>query len=348
MHRSHPTRILGLLLSGACLSGCGAGAVESDQLTDNPPVEVLERGAALPDVPMCGQMQLQPESTAPNLLLVVDRSGSMRHPIAETSTQSKIDDTRAALGLLLDQGDGSINFGLLTYPDNGSCGGGSISVGCAESSVPTIKSRIDALTADGGTPTGPALALAADYAPLQDESRQSFVVLLTDGKPTCPDGGGSEETDSDARAAVDAAAALHRQAVDAFVVGIGQDLNAANPQVLNDMAVAGGRPRAGAVKYYQANSLSQLNLVLSDISAAVFGCTFTLNPRPEDPGALWVQFDEQLVVKDPEHQNGWDYDAERNQVTAYGAACTLLQSGQVQEVEIWMGCVEEVSWDPPV
>jgi len=325
------------------LPACGGWvAPEEGGFADNPIFDIYEEDVQVPAVPMCGDMQIYPEAVAPNLLLVVDKSGSMKDPISSNGTQQKIDDTKSALSLLLDQGQGSINFGFLPYPSGSSCGGGSITVGCADDSVGEIQTRVNQLNPSGGTPTGPALEEAFDYAPLHDESRSNFVVLLTDGKPTCPVGDGSDETEADKQATINAAAALHARAIDTFVVGIGEDLNASNPDVLNQTAIAGGRPRGGAVKYYQANSLSQLNQALSAISAAVFGCTFTVNPQPEDGEKLWVTFDGQVVIRDPAHRNGWDYNASLNQVSAYGGACSALQSGTIAEVEIWMGCAEQI------
>ncbi len=329
------------------LAACGGWTDHDDgEVTGDPFVEIYDRDATVPDVPMCGDMQIHPEAVAPNLLLVVDTSGSMDDPISSQSREPKIDDTKSALNLLLDQGRGSIHFGLLPYPSGSSCGSGTVVVDCAEDSVGAIQNQIDRLNPSGGTPTGPALEKALDYGPLRDPSRSNFVVLLTDGKPTCPSGAGANETDADKNATIEAAAELHARAIDTFVVGIGEDLNASNPDVLNQTAVAGGRPRTGAVKYYPANSLSQLNAALGDISAAVFGCTFTLQPVPEDAARLWVTFDGQVVSRDPAHRSGWDYDDARNQVSAYGTACSALQSGAIAEVDIWMGCAEQI--EPPM
>ncbi|MEE8410684.1 MAG: vWA domain-containing protein [Myxococcota bacterium] len=338
-----------LALSSLVMGSCGIEGEEptSGFVEQDPAVEEVFVDAEEPAGAVCGGQVIAPEATPPNLLLVVDRSGSMDQSISETSNRRKIDDTKDALSRLVEQGDGSINFGFMHYPSNGTCGGGQITVGCSNDAVPEIQNRISALDPGGGTPTGPALEMALDYQPLHDESRMNFVVLLTDGKPTCPSGSGSDETVADKNAAVDAAAELHRNAIDTFVIGLGEDLNASSPDVLNEMARAGGRPRAGAVSYYQANSLSQLNSVLSDISAAVFGCTFTLNSTPENERYLWVMFDGRAVRRDSLHANGWDYNPDLNQITAYGAACGLLQAGSVAEIEVVMGC-DPMQWDPPV
>jgi hypothetical protein len=334
---------LSLCLAFLLLPACGEGSVDlgEDNPTLGPEASPFDPNGSVPNVPMCSDTLLTPEITVPNLLLVVDRSGSMKDPISATSVRRKIDDTRDALHRLVEQGDGSIAFGLQPFPASGSCGAGLVTVGCDLDATTEIGTRVDQLEPSGGTPTGPTLEAAFDYAPLHSESSPSFVVLLTDGKPTCPSGDGSTETAADQQAAIAATAALHAAAIDTFVVGIGEDLNASNPTVLNEMAVAGGRPRPGGVKYYQANSLAEIDAALDDITAAVFGCTFTLSPAPEDPALLWVTFDDRVVLRDPAHANGWDYDAHLNQVTAYGPACGLLQGGRVGAVEIYAGCAAE-------
>jgi hypothetical protein len=286
-------------------------------------------------------MLLQPEARPPNLLLLVDQSGSMKDSISTHSLRTKIDDTKEALNLLLNRGEGSIHFGFMSYPSDSTCGSGQISVACSDTSVSDIRARVSSLSPNGGTPTGPALDIALAYQTLHDASRSNFVVLLTDGMPTCPMGNGRNETPEDQQTAIAAAAALHQRAIDTFVVGIGEDLNASNPDVLNQMAIAGGRPRPGAIRYYKANSLDELNAAFDDISQAVFGCTFTLNPQPEDSKLLWLTYDGLTVRRDYSHDNGWDYDELLNQVTAYGPACDLLKVGGIAVVEVWMGCAEE-------
>ena len=61
---------------------------------------------------------------------------------------------------------------------------------------------------------------------------------------------------------------------------------------------------------------------------------------PPDPNAIYVFFnnDTQPIPRDETHQNGWDYDPGRNQVNFYGPACDQLRSGQVDKVDIKMGC----------
>lgn len=292
-----------------------------------------------PDAPICDEVEIEAGSIPPNLLLVVDKSGSMRDDTCAVGCNAKIADAKMALTFLLDEGDGEIRFGWMQFPSDSSCGPGVVGVPCGDDTVATIKSRVSFLSASGGTPTGESLEAANSYQGLHDESRANFVVLLTDGLPTCPAGSGHTVTEQDKTRALNAVTALYQGGIDTFVIGLGEELNdSGDPQLLNDMAVAGGRARAGADKYYKANSLNELQTALQDIGGMVIGCNLSLSVIPEEPNFLWVYFDGVPVPRDRNHINGFDYDATRNQINFYGPACDQLRSGQVGKVDVKMGC----------
>ena len=292
----------------------------------------------IPDLPICGEMNLQSNEIPPNMLIVVDRSGSMDKPTCDGCDRDKIEDAKDALSLLIDEGAGKIRFGWMQYPSDRRCGTGNVAVECGDDTADNIRAMISNLRANGGTPTGDSLENALEYQGLHDESRGNFVLLLTDGMPTCPTGDGEDATEADAQLALDAVTHLKTAGIETFVIGLGEDLNASNPGLLNDMAVAGGRPQDGDIKYYQANSLAQLQTVMSNIGGMVLGCTMSLNPAPDFPAYLWVFFDDETIPRDPDHVNGWDYDLDHNQITFYGPACDKLRSGQVENLDVVMGC----------
>ncbi len=295
-------------------------------------------------MPICGTFEIQAGAIPPNLLLVVDKSGSMKDKTCATCSGTKLDDAKTALNMMIDQGEGQIRFGWMQFPSDSRCGPGQVSVPCGDNTANQIRTRINLLSANGGTPTGESLQAANDYQGLHDESRNNFVVLLTDGMPTCPNGGGSDVTQQDMDLALQAVQDLHAAGIDTFVIGLGEDLNNTNPDLLNQMAEAGGRPRSGPDKYYKANSLSDLQEALQDISGMVIGCNLSLDSVPEFPDWLWVFFcDEngencEAKPRDKNHVNGWDYDPRLNQVNFYGPMCDQLRSGQVQNVKVLMGC----------
>jgi hypothetical protein len=286
--------------------------------------------------PICDEMNIEPGRVPPNLLLVVDRSTSMSQPAAQGGSGTKLEDTQYALNLLLDDGEGKIRFGWMPYPGSDlRCDPGIVAVECGDDTVTAIRDLVDTLAVSRGTPTGESLQNAdAYFENLNDTVHPSFVALLTDGMPTCPTGTASDET-----LALQAVQNLSQHGTDTFVIGLGEDLNSSNPDLLNDMAVAGGRPRAGPdTYYYEANSVEELQEVLQNIGGMVIGCNLTLNPEPEYPEYLWVYVDGSEVPRDRSHLDGWDYDPDRNQIVFYGSACEDLKDQDVSKVGIKMGC----------
>jgi len=297
------------------------------------------------DMPICDEVEISASEVPPNLLLVVDKSGSMDEDTAAGSGRTKMQDLKAAAQTLLNQGRGTIRFGWMSFPNctgrcnTGACSPGVVSVPVGDDTVDAILSRLTALTSAGGTPTGESLQDADDYlAGLADNVHRSFVVLITDGLPTCPNGDGHDATDADAQLSLQAVQTLHSHGFDTFVIGLGEDINSSNPELLNDMADAGGQARSGAVKYFQANSLADLEAALAQIGGMVIGCNIALGTVPEFPDFLWVYFDGQPVPKDGNHANGWDYDSDRNAIDFYGTYCDQLRNGEIDSLEVKMGC----------
>jgi hypothetical protein len=255
-----------------------------------------------------------------------------------------MDDMQDAVNLLLNEGQGSIRFGWMSYPDCNSCNNdycdpGVVSVPVGDDTASSIQALLNGLASAGGTPTGESLEAAGSYyTNLNDALHRNFVLLITDGLPTCPVGNGRDATDADAQRSLQAVQTLHAAGVDTFVIGLGEGVNTSNPQLLNDMAEAGGWPRAGATKYFQANSLAELETILDEIGGMVIGCNLLLGSTPEFPDYLWVYFDGQAVPRDRTHVNGWDYDPQRNAIDFYGAYCDQLRDGSVNNVDVEMGC----------
>lgn len=140
----------------------------------------------------------------PNVMLLVDKSGSMNEP---TATGTRLSDMKGAMSLFLSEFGTSARFGLSVFPDAtaaDACG-----VACVPGKVLhdiTPSSDVDAelqaaaatidaqlqsigepgnLPAIGGTPTAASLDVLAGLSSLQDLLREDFVLLLTDGLPNC-------------------------------------------------------------------------------------------------------------------------------------------------------------------
>ena len=270
------------------------------------------------------------EAVPPNVLIVLDKSGSMDNNIGN---MTKFEIAQGAIATLLTNYGATVRFGLSLYPSNSGCGNGLIDVPIDVGTEVAINTAINVVATagpNGSTPIGDSLDSYRSYVGLQDAGRQNFILLITDGEETC---GGDGET---------AAGALFAQAppVRTFVVGFGSGVD---PDSLNAMAVAGDTALAnGPPFYYQADNAADLNMALDDIGGAVLSCTYTLSGTPNDPDDVYVHFDGTTVPRDASHAGGWDYDPLTGLITFYGTSCDSLRAGAIMDLVIVNACVIDV------
>ncbi len=291
---------------------------------------------------------------APNIHLVIDRSGSMSLDstgVLPTGTgTAKWEDFAASLDTILTSyGSQANEWGMSLFPTDTayhSCVAGDIAVPLASPAVaiPSIKTKIAAynrnnlLTYNGYTPTTEALQGVVDHVALNDATRNNYVVLMTDGLPKCVGGTPQNVTP--------VIAALYAQdpPVRTFIIGFGSELvpdpiasQATNPAMLNDWAVAGHTERAGATKYYQAGDAAALNAAFTDIVTGVASCTFTLSTMPTDPTLVVGTLNGTAVAQDL--TNGYSYDIATQSVTFHGTSCQQIKDHPTTTVvSVVYGC----------
>jgi len=294
---------------------------------------------------ICQQLALDltGQTASPNVMLAVDVSNSMKSPINSMAIRAKIDDTKAAISALLDKWEGKVRFGWMQFPMFDTCTPGTLALECDNNTTGTLRAIVPFLFPNGGTPTGDSLKNLLASRSLKDSTRSNFVILLTDGVPTCPNGNGQPQANgqplpADEELAVQAVRELRSAKIDTFVIGIGEDLNNTSPAALNRMAVEGGRARAAAARYYQVNSVDQLNTTLGSVIGMVISCNHILPVRPASADQVQVLLDGQPVARDVLHMKGFDYDLFRNQLTFYGPTCDSLQTGQIKKAEVKINC----------
>jgi hypothetical protein len=152
--------------------------------------------------PICGGETVNGENVVVNLLVVIDRSGSMKQTpsgFVDNKWGTMVGALNTALGGIQDK----MNVGLLFFPDPGTtsatgCGmssGNDVSIGIDEgaTTVPLIGAELEkgANAPDGNTPTADALALAHRYftdGPGKDLQGDKYVLLALDGGPNCNGG----------------------------------------------------------------------------------------------------------------------------------------------------------------
>ena len=160
----------------------------------------------------------------PNVMVLLDYSGSMQDNGKWTTAVSAVNQLTNIFG-------STMRIGLTLFPFGGDCSvnGSNTVFPCQINSAVPISSILSTLYPDGGTPMGPGLRQVEQYYNnLNDRDRRSFVVLVTDGEPTCRTNCG------DAR---NAAQALFNNEIPVFVIGFGRGTDT---QCNNSIAAAGG------------------------------------------------------------------------------------------------------------
>lgn len=284
----------------------------------------------------CGTFEATISAVPPNLLVVLDRSCSMRDEVGgSTKWQIAVD----ALNTLTTSYNGKIRFGLTLFPDltMPSCGQAMIPIPPADANEAAIQSLLtkSLMMDDPYYPDGPcvtnidtAMEQASMEPSLKDMTRSNYALLITDGKQSsCNLAGGDTGTEM-------IIANMFAQNIPTFVIGFGSGID---PMQMNKFAVAGGVPNS-MPKYYDASDQASLEAALDIIADATIGCKFVLTETPPDSDQIYVFFDKVSVPRDPTHMNGWDYDPATNTVEFFGPSCDALKAGTVTDVAVVFGC----------
>lgn len=160
----------------------------------------------------------------PNIMILLDYSGSMRD-------DGKWNQAKSAVNNLTNIFQSTMRIGLTLFPYGGDCtvNGNNTVFDCALNSHIPIQGILGGLYPDGGTPIGPGLRQVEQYFnSLNDRDRRSFVVLVTDGGPTCR---------TSCNDAISAASSLNGREIPVFVIGFGRGTDR---NCNNAIAQAGG------------------------------------------------------------------------------------------------------------
>ena len=160
-------RLIGALL-GMVVVGLAAGHNDATALGDTPP-------------PITQDLAGQP------VMVLLDLSGSMNED--DGAGTVKLDGAKQAISEVAREFSPAITLGLWTYPGSGdyivdgcSVGDSNYPLGSLEPS--RLSAEVDALTASGDTPTGPALRAAIDHMKAAGKA-SGLVVLVSDGLSNC-------------------------------------------------------------------------------------------------------------------------------------------------------------------
>ena len=296
------------------------------------------------------------ERATPSVMMVLDRSGSMGRGFGGVATRWDI--LIRALDGALPPVDATMQLGALIYPTIG--GGGQ---NCAAPGAPELLPALGNVSAlltlmrstepNGGTPTAVALDTASKALLAKRAATTArAMVLATDGAPVCNSAldprscrcgsptmscrGRPELCLDDART-VSTLAATTAKGVPTYVIGIAASESGGFPDVLDAMAVAGGRPKTtGAHRYYGADSEKELDEALVAIRDQVGACTYLTLSVPDAAGELTLLINGAEVPFDP--INGWSWaDRTNGEIVLVGAACARITTS-ITSIEAIVNC----------
>ena len=307
---------------------------------------------------ICGVESFDPVRAPIDLFVVLDRSASMQDtadglPPTATSPSKWTEVTQALTEVINGAGD-SFAWGMKSFPEEGApCAAESVTtridVPVATGNAGAVTTAIASLTPAGnGTPTSAAIRVATDYLSSLADGRARFLVLVTDGEPSCAGSAGAPMIAGATQARTDAVNALTSAAqagYRTFVIGVATN-SAAAIATLNMMAVAGAEARRDpnplAQRYYAASTQADLVAALRTITGAVGTCSFPLERPPPVPGDVSVTIGSADVPHDPSRTNGWEYGiGGYDTVEVYGSWCDTIRGPTAPHVGIVFACPAE-------
>lgn len=295
----------------------------------------------------CGVQTSGTTKLPTDVLLVLDRSGSMSESIAAdcccnstcrniTGAQTCSDTSNCtqrwpalttAVAATVSAAN-SIDWGLKMFSSpsqSNACGvnqGVEVQVGSGSGSA--LQTAIGNVSPNGNTPTASAITAATAYLKTVADPNTKVILLATDGEPNCR--AGQSSSTSDVAGTTTAIAAALTAGYKVYVIGIGPSVGN-----LDNFAQAGGTDH-----YYPATSAQDLADALASISAAVSSCTFEMSQTPPDVNNVAVYMDGALVAKDS--TNGWSFGATSQTVILNGTTCAQITSGAATKVQVLFGC----------
>jgi hypothetical protein len=324
--------------------GAGSNPENSSGLIVTPSGIAGGGSVASPDPDKCGEHHFDLERKPAELLLVLDRSASMQDaPSGAAASTTKWQLVVPAVNQAITETDASISWGMKVFPEgSGSeCDAAAVTdhvdVEIGAMNASKVTSAVSTATPEGdGTPTAAAIDHALAYLQSSKNKNPKYILLATDGEPSCP------KPSDDARTlAVQSVAKAAAIGVHTFVVGVATTKSSATT-ALSEMAIAGMEPRDEdpnpfATRYYLANTKDELVTALQQITGQISGCTFRWDQPPPEPRNIAVKVGGVKAPRDA--NNGWEYlGSDYKGVEVHGTWCDKIKTTAANVVEIIFGC----------
>jgi hypothetical protein len=362
---------LGLALP-ACDVGARTGLTIPEYRRDGGLDAPRDGGRDAPDSPLIclpGMFPLVP--TSADVVFTIDRSGSMRltiDGIMEAPPEFwRWAILRDALADAFADLDPRVNVGAEFYPQpldpmtmpepEVSC---ATTPGIDVPVSPTGRARILEIfrttTAFGGTPTAEALAEASNALRSSTTPRR-FIVLATDGGPNCNSSIGfpctvctGVPTDCetfegrfsclDERRTVDTITGAASTGIPVFVIGIEDPTRPDLADVMDRMAIAGGRPRMGSRRsFYSVRTAAELREALAIITSSISECGVVSPSVPADDSTFSLTIDGEVIPRG--EMDGWSWtNRSVGELELFGTWCERAREPGAEIVAIVDDCPE--------
>ena len=333
---------------------------ETDATTDTTGSECVENtdcedgficveGSCEFDPSDCGEATIEIPITTPNVVLVLDKSGSMVANSWDGDGDPNTPDVTRWFSLfnvvefIAAEFDNSMNLGMVLYPSKKAKSEYNINA-CLVEATPDVDTApgngatilatmppegATSAQIAGGTPARAGMITAVDHLSGIQDGLPQFMVLVTDGAANCSLDAASEEErfeiyDSALATTVSDAAGA---GVPTFVVGIdikdelSETKQDGNPDAtntfeqLNALAVAGGVPKNDPnEQFYNSQNQIELQDALTAIAQQVLPCVIDLDPIPAYPSFVEVEVNGvnygKTQVTDCDTEDGWQFVGE--------------------------------------
>ena len=290
----------------------------------------------------CASLLIPALPNSPEVLIVLDRSGSMSGN-NDTRTD-RWTPSASAIEKITAQLDQAVAFGLMLFPDpamgNNNCAAGVVNVPVALGSAKQIAQVINSSPPGRASATPTAASLQAALAALgpppvcadQCVITKRFVLLVTDGAPNCGAAGGGNmfaTTQADIDACDMNIDALKAADITTYVIGYQTTSDPMVAQIMDGFAMHGGTEKQLPVENEQS-----LIDTLTSIARSLVPCEYKLSMKVKDAKFVRVTID----GKQYDLGSGWTLKDDMETIVL-GGACDVLHDVQSHNLSITLECV---------
>jgi hypothetical protein len=286
----------------------------------------------------CQSVQVTPTRSIPNVMFLVDQSGSMT---ANFSGQERWTAAHTAITDIISELDSIVRFGLTTYQSNdggptpAACPIFDTQVGFAMNNFGAINMSFPASFPGGeDTPTGDSIDVLVDLIQADPPPAEgpTIIVLATDGEPdTCeiPDPNPTPAAHAEAIAA--AQNAFQNADIRTFILSVGNDVSDAH---LQEMANAGTglapNGSEGDADFWKATTPQGLEDAFNAIIGASISCDIQMDKQFDDKVKACADGDVRLNGNPLSCPADWRVKPGVDDVIELvGSACDTFKSGDV-------------------